>query len=296
MRRRNIGVSVLFILLFLLFLGIMIYPFLAQIYNESGQKQASVAYQQDVDALPQEKREEEKRKAQEYNARLATGLGSPIEDAFQMTEAEEREEDNGKAPFVEREYDTLLKTREDGAMGRIEIPQIGADLVIYHGTDSEVLEKGAGHLEGSSLPVGGESTHTCISAHRGLSGKRLFTDLDQMEVGDIFYLHVLGETLCYQVEKIYTILPQETKQLSIEKGKDMATLITCTPYGINTHRLCVEGIRIPYDEQAALEAQSQAKDRVWMRWMKSWLWLPVSILLTVVMSALVFRYNRRGCE
>ena len=263
MRRRNIGVSVLFILLFLLFLGIMIYPFLAQIYNESGQKQASVAYQQDVDALPQEKREEEKRKAQEYNARLATGLGSPIEDAFQMTEAEEREEDNGKAPFVEREYDTLLKTREDGAMGRIEIPRIGADLVI---------------------------------SHRGLAGKRLFTDLDQMEVGDIFYLHVLGETLCYQVEKIYTILPQETKQLSIEKGKDMATLITCTPYGINTHRLCVEGIRIPYDEQAALEAQSQAKDRVWMRWMKSWLWLPVSILLTVVMSALVFRYNRRGCE
>ena len=129
--------------------------------------------------------------------------------------------------------------------GSIEIPSINVNLPIYHGTSKAVLQEAVGHLEGSSLPIGGESTHTVISGHRGLPSAKLFTELDKMAIGNVFYLHVLGETLTYEVDQIQIIEPDEMETLKIQKGQDQCTLVTCTPYGINTHRLLVRGHRIP---------------------------------------------------
>jgi len=132
-------------------------------------------------------------------------------------------------------------------MGSIEIPKIHVDLAIYHGTGDEALSSGAGHLRGTSLPVGGENTHAVISGHRGLPSAKLFTDLDQLENGDVFYIHVLNENLEYQVDQIKTVLPTDLDDLEIVPGGDYVTLMTCTPYGVNTHRLLIRGTRIPYD-------------------------------------------------
>ena len=145
--------------------------------------------------------------------------------------------------------DTIYVTYASGAMGSIDIPSIGVDLVIYHGTEEETLQKGVGHLQGSSLPTGGIGTHCILSAHTGLSDKKLFTDLDQLEEGDQFYIHILGEIHAYQVDQIKVVLPDETEDLQINAQEDYVTLVTCTPYGINTHRLLVRGVRVPYVEQ-----------------------------------------------
>lgn len=140
-------------------------------------------------------------------------------------------------------------------MGYIEIPKIKVLLPIYHGTSEAVLQTGVGHLENTSLPVGGESSHTVLSGHRGLPSAKLFSDLDKMGIGDIFYIKVLHNTFAYQTDQILTVLPTETGALSIEAGKDYVTLVTCTPYAINTHRLLIRGTRIPYEEAVAIEPQ-----------------------------------------
>ena len=145
-------------------------------------------------------------------------------------------------------YKKILDPDGEGLMGSIEIPKIQARIAIYHGISDDVLEKGAGHVEGTSLPVGGKSTHAVLAAHRGLPSAKLFTDLDQMEIGDVFFLHILGKTLAYKVDQIKTVLPSETEDLDIIKGGDHVTLLTCTPYGVNTHRLLVRGTRTKYVE------------------------------------------------
>ena len=147
-------------------------------------------------------------------------------------------------------------------MGYIEIPKIKALLPIYHGTTEEVLQSGVGHLESTSLPVGGESTHAVLSGHRGLTTARLFTDLDQMEEGDVFYIKVLHETLAYQVDQILTVLPSETEALAVTAGADQVTLVTCTPYMINTHRLLVRGERIPYEEAVEVAEELEIKPQM----------------------------------
>ena len=139
-------------------------------------------------------------------------------------------------------------------MGYVEIPKIGADLPIYHGTGADSLDRGTGHLLGSSLPVGGENTHTIITGHSGMASQKMFTDLEQLREGDIFYLHVLDETLAYEVRAIHTVLPHDTTYLGIESGEDLCTLVTCTPTGVNTHRLLVRGTRISYEP--SIEAQN----------------------------------------
>lgn len=140
-------------------------------------------------------------------------------------------------------------------MGTVEIPKINIELPIYHTTDEAVLEQAAGHLEGSSLPIGGESTHAVISAHRGLPSASLFTDLDQLEEGDHFLIHVLDDTLAYEVDKITVVEPEETQDLAVEEGQDLVTLLTCTPYGVNSHRLLVRGHRVPYEPEAIADEQ-----------------------------------------
>ena len=161
-----------------------------------------------------------------------------LTQAFSKTEEEQN-----------KEYLKLLNPKEDGVMGYIKIPKIDVEIPIYHGTSNKVLQKGVGHFENSSLPVGGESTHSILSAHRGLPSSRLFTDLDQLEEGDMFYIYVLDKVLAYRVDQIKVVEPSNIENLKIVDNEDYITLVTCTPYAINTHRLLVRGTRVEYNEQ-----------------------------------------------
>lgn len=280
--------TLVFAIMFLICLFLMDYPFLARLYNSKGQEAAVVAYQERVEETPDRTKEELRAAAEEYNKKLASGLGLAGDflnfDGNSAAEEELEEET--------RQYLQLLNSGEDGVMGRLEIPKIQVDLLIYHGVSEEVLQKGAGHIEGSALPVGGEDTHSCLSAHRGLVGKKMFTNLDLLEKGDLFFLHVLGDTLCYRVRDVRTILPNETESLAIREGEDLVTLITCTPYGINTHRLCVEGERVPYTEERVEEGRDQQRQEEERQKILDWIWIPVSLILTAGMAVLLVRYNR----
>lgn len=163
-------------------------------------------------------------------------------------------------------YNSQLDIAGNGIIGYVIIPKIQVNLPIYHGTDAEVLDRGVGHLLGSSLPVGGKNTHTILSGHSGMASQKMFTDLEQLTHGDVFYLNVLGETLAYQVTEINTVLPYETDHLSIVPGKDLCTLVTCTPYGVNTHRLLVRGSRIPYEEAAVLDEENVSAEPAASTW------------------------------
>ena len=152
-------------------------------------------------------------------------------------------------------YEEVLNPTENGMMCFVEIPKINVSLPVYHGTSEKVLQSGVGHLKNTSLPVGGESCHAVLSGHRGLANAKIFTDLNKMEVGDVFYIKVLHHTFAYQVDQILTVLPSDTDSLQIEKGKDYVTLVTCTPYAVNTHRLLVRGTRIPYEEAQKIDEE-----------------------------------------
>ena len=173
-------------------------------------------------------------RAHAYNDALAASSGAATAS------------EGGEPAQAVEAYEDLLNLNGDGMMGYIIIPKMNVELPVYHGTEEKVLQVGVGHLSETSLPVGGESTHAALSGHRGLPSAKLFTDLDQMEEGDQFYIKILGETLAYEVHSIETVLPTETESLAIQPGEDLVTLITCTPYGINSHRLLVHAHRIPY--------------------------------------------------
>jgi len=226
-------------IIFLAGLSLLLYPFVANQWNNHRQKQLISSYEQtvsDKDAAHEIDYDAELQKAKAYNEAL---LPSILPDSFAVAEASEKD----------KTYMDALNIAGDEVMGIVEIPKINIKLPIYHTTDEEVLKQAAGHLEGSSLPVGGESTHAVISAHRGLPSASLFTDLDQLEKGDHFLIHVLNETLCYEVDKISVVKPEETSSLAVEEGQDLVTLLTCTPYGVNTERLLVRGHRVDYVEQ-----------------------------------------------
>lgn len=267
--------------LFLFFLLVMDYPFLARILNERNQGEVVTKYEAVTAALQDENRDRMLEEANEYNRMLATGLAAGLSQ-----EDRDPEEEEDKA---HEEYLQLLNCSGDGLMGTVEIPKIKAVLPVYHGTSEEVLRQGAGHLEGTSLPVGGESTHACISAHRGLVGRKLFTDLDELDEGDIFLLHVLGNTLCYRVREIETVLPDEMESLEIQEGEDLVTLITCTPYGLNTHRLLVHGSRISYTEEVEQEIIEKEKA---LR-LRDWWWLGLSAALLAFMCVIQIRSFRK---
>ena len=226
------------LLVILLGIGILVYPSLSEYLSERNGSRATASYDDSVLQLEQARLDQLLAQAQEYNRQLAgTSTGkAPLSD------------DEGD-PVTPESYWDLLNVDSAGMMGYIEIPKLNTAIPIYHGTSEAVLQVGVGHLQNTSLPVGGESTHAALSGHRGLPTRSLFTDLDQMEVGDRFYIKVLNETLYYTVDQILTVLPHEMDALAIEEGKDYVTLITCTPYGINSHRLLVRGVRTPYDPQ-----------------------------------------------
>ena len=218
------------VLIFVLGLGIMLYPTIANYVNARSQTVAIDHYEE----------------AARANAAYYEGL-------LEQAQAFNREifENGGLVNLTDEQkaaYETLLNLNGDGVMGYIEIPRLELKLSIGHGTEEDVLQRMVGHIEGSSLPVGGESTHAVLSAHRGLPTAKLFSDLDLMQVGDRFTIHTLNQTLTYQVDQITVILPEEIEALAIEPGGDYVTLMTCTPYAVNTHRLLVRGARV---EEAA---------------------------------------------
>lgn len=218
--------TLLLILFFVAGLSLLLYPTVSNAYNTYLQSQAIAEYSQQVDEMAQEAYRRELQKAQEYNAALlARSYPFSLPDTLQ------------------EQYWNLLATSANGIMAYVEIPSIEVTLPIAHGTSDTTLADYVGHLEWSSLPVGGESTHCVVSGHRGLPSSKLFTNIDHLERGDYFYLHVLGETLTYQVDQIAIVEPEDLSLLGVEPGKDYTTLVTCTPYGINSHRLLVRGVR-----------------------------------------------------
>lgn len=233
-------------IIFLAGLSLLLYPFVANQWNNYRQKQLISGYEQvvsDKEAAEGIDYDAERKKAEDYNEAL---LPCVLPDSFALAES------SGVDPV----YMNTLNIAGDEMMGSVEIPKINIKIPIYHTTEEDVLNKGAGHLEGSSLPVGGANTHAVISAHRGLPSASLFTDLDQMKVGDHFLLHVLDETLCYEVDKISVVKPEDISALAVEDGQDLVTLLTCTPYGVNTERLLVRGHRVPYVEEEVKEEKT----------------------------------------
>lgn len=219
------------LLVFLIGLLIMLYPFISNFRNRMRTENLVSEYSGDVDNTSRKKLTEAYRKARTYNRNHTVNT---IVDIF-----------NQDSP-IRDEYMSLLNLSGNGMMGYIEIPEIHQRLAIYHGTGDEVLQKGCGHIAGTSLPVGGKSTHSVLAAHRGLPSAKLFTDIDRLKEGDEFYVFVLNRTLAYKVDQIKTVKPDNLDDLQIVKGKDYVTLFTCTPYAVNTHRLLVRGHRVPY--------------------------------------------------
>ena len=219
--------TILLILIFLVGFGLLLYPTFSDWWNTFHQSRAVVSYIGSVTDLDNEEYDEMLEEAREYNARLAR-------TRTEYTLTDEQLE----------EYNSVLNVSGTGIMGYVDIPSIKVTLPIYHGTDEAVLQTAVGHIESTSLPVGGANTHCVISGHRGLPSARLFTDIDRLTVGDIFTLNVLDEVLTYEVEQILIVEPYDLSGLQIIPGRDLVTLVTCTPYGINTHRLLVRGHRI----------------------------------------------------
>lgn len=223
-----------YIVVFFVGVSIMLYPTISNVWNDHVFKNMISKYDAEVD-LKKSVIDKELKAARDYNEDLSPKI---VPDAFAA-----------KDGVRDKEYEKLLNISGNGMMGYIEIPAIDAVVPIYHYTTEKTLKKGAGHLPGSSLPVGGKGTHSVLSAHRGLPSAKLFTDLDLMEKGNAFYIHVLDKTLKYETDQILTVKPKETGALAITEEKDYVTLVTCTPYGINTHRLLVRGHRVPNDKK-----------------------------------------------
>ena len=233
-RKKRNPLTVLLVIGLLAGIGLLLYPTVANYWNSFHQSRAIMAYTENVDAMDPEDYDRMIREAEEYNADLAkSGM------RWHMTEEQQAR------------YESLLDVGGTGIMGYISIPKFHIRLPIYHGTAEEVLQVAIGHLEASSLPVGGENTHTLISGHRGLPSAKLFTDIDKIREGDTWTITVLNETLTYECDQIRIVEPEDLSDLAIEEGKDLCTLITCTPYGINTQRLLVRGHRVPNADGAA---------------------------------------------
>ena len=215
--------------------GIFLYPSISNYFAEKNHVEAIRNYDKMVVNIGEDSIKEEKEKAQTYNENLS---GDPVHDPFVF----------GSGYALPENYKEVLNISGDGIMGYIQIPKISVDLPIYHGTSEEVLEKGVGHIQNTSVPIGGNSTHSVLTGHTGLPNAELFTRLDELVEGDIFYIHVLNEILTYKVYEIKVVLPDNIDELRITSGEDLVTLVTCTPYGVNSHRLLVKAERVEYED------------------------------------------------
>ena len=226
-------------------LGLLLYPLVGELLSEKYHSDVETSYTAAIEDTDDAELTAQREAAEQYNAMLANATIS---------------EGGASAPPLA--YADQLTV--GGVMAYVDIPQIGVYLPVQHGTEADTLEKSVGHVVGTSLPVGGENTHAVLSAHSGMASSKLFSDIDQLEKGDVFYIHVLGEVLAYEVDAINTVLPTDTSLLQIEDGKDYVTLVTCTPFGVNTHRLLVRGHRAPYTpEQETTAAEEKPVASSW---------------------------------
>lgn len=272
MKKKHIS-TIIIALIFLAGLGFFLYPTVSNLWNRAHQSRAIATYTKQVEKLDDSQNKEMLKAARKYNKSLLKKS-----DHWKLSKKDKKK------------YESLLDVSGTGIMGYIEVPKIDCSLPIYHGTDEGALQIAIGHLEGSSLPVGGKSTHCVLSGHRGLPSARLFTDLDQMEEGDVFVLNVLGRKLAYEVDQIKVVLPDEMSDLEIVQGKDLCTLVTCTPYGINTHRLLVRGHRTKYIEETVVRVQKEAEKK------ETGIWLLASggaVFLIIIIIVVVKRRRKR---
>ncbi len=241
--------TIFWVFIFCVGLCIMSYPAISNWVNSRSQSRVIAGYDNAVDSLSEDDSTKYFKEAQAYNESLHH-LGSA--EAF-------------REPELLEDYEDTLDITGTGIMGYVSIEKIDVKLPIYHGTGQDVLSSGAGHMQGTSLPVGGENTHSVISAHRGLPNSTLFSNLNQMEKGDIFTITVLGRVFMYRVDQVIVVLPTEVEYLYVEEGKDYVTLLTCTPYGINTHRLLVRGVRVETEEsfQPIVAADANRMSSLW---------------------------------
>ena len=272
--------TILFALLFVVGFGILIYPTVADQWNTYRQSQLISNYDEVVSQMTEENFDDAWAAARGYNQTFETN--SLLTDVFGIDEADD---------IKETEYWQVLNVAGDGVMGYLTIPKINIKLAIYHGTDDEVLQTGVGHLNGTKLPVGGEGNHSVLSAHRGLPSAKLFTDIDQLTRGDRFYLHILDEDMAYEVDRVIPMIDKDDfdaleAALQVEPGQDHVTLFTCTPYGVNSHRLLVRGHRVPYDgelETTPAESMVQAIQNYYMLYLL--LGLGVTSLVILIMRS-----------
>lgn len=250
---------------------LMFYPWFSNWLYSHGVDSTVESYEKEVSGTDPEKWDAVLEEARRYNNLLALS-DTALTDPFVFAEASDIT------------YGSVLSLDVSGLMCFVEIPKIDVYLPVYHGTSEDTLLKGAGHLEGTSVPVGGEGTHAVLAAHTGINSSKMFTDLTEMEEGDLFFIHVLDDTLAYRVCDIQVILPEKTESLRIEDGRDLVTLLTCTPYGVNSHRLTVTGERTEYTEEVQAEAGSEETD-TGSQWMKAYRRALLAGLVAVAVTA-----------
>jgi len=252
------------------------YSFIVNSINDRHNSTILNSYDKKVEEMEQSDIDKLIAKAQSYNESLVK-TDVVITDPF--------DPDNSHR-FLLKEYESMLNVGND-LLCYVEIPCINVYLPVYHGTSDEVLKKGAGHIEGTSIPIGGTSTHSVIAAHSGLSTARMFSDLEKVTYGDVFYIHYLGKTISYKVDKITVVEPDDTSQLYIEKGKDYSTLLTCTPYGINDHRLCVRGVRT--EIKSTNNETVRKKQSRWLLEYKKALGIGITLMVIIIMFLTIKR-------
>ncbi len=278
---KKLATYIIIPILFLAGLSLLLYPLVANKWNDYRQSQLISSYDTEISQMEESggiDYEAQWARAHSFNDSLIPYI---LPDSFAIAEATEENS----------EYMACLNLTGNGIMGYVEIPKIDVKIPIYHTTSDEVLQTAAGHLEGSSLPVGGEDTHAVLSAHRGLPSATLFTDLDRLEEGDYFLLYILDDILCYQVDQTTVVEPQETEALAVVKGEDLVTLLTCTPYGVNSHRLLVRGHRVAYEPEVVEESVPTAMPpSLHTNYL---LWVIIGLSATAVFIFLLYLLDRR---
>ena len=287
MKRKKVLAGVLGALCAVMALAFALYPLISNYFASRNKSLVCTEYSDTIEEFDRSELDEMRQAARAYNARLAP-VSVAVEESFSQAGLLAAAED----------YDELLAVNASGMMGYIEIPKIGVYLPIYHGTSEAVLQAGVGHLLGSSLPVGGEGSHTVLTAHSGLARETMFSDLDQLTPGDIFYLHILDETLSYEVTELFTVLPEDASRLTVCKGEDLCTLVTCTPFGVNTHRLLVRGSRTEYSPDIvnadAEEATTESAPSTWAQEYCKGLALTLALFAIGGTSVFLCRRRKRG--
>lgn len=278
--KKNV-VRIILIVGFCAGLIISLYPLISNIYSRKNQMDVINKYQEDIEKIDEQEMANELELANAYNRKLNQTI--VLTDPF----------DPSAIDMADDAYYDILNYTDDGVMAYINIPKIDVNLPIYHGTDNEHMLKGVGHLVGTSFPVGGVDTHAVLSAHSGLSTAELFTNLTDLKKGDLFYIHVLDDVLAYEVDKINVVKPDETNDLKIVPGQDYVTLVTCTPYGINSHRLLVRGHRVEYDPDLEKQESKKTNNDVWFKEYIKSIVSGIGIIVLIIIFIVVLKKVRK---